>query len=131
LVTVIPGVAAPVLHNSVPAAVVDKLDVPLQLFTTVTTGVAGAVLGAAIPLPDALVQPFTVWVTVYVPALVTVMLGVTAPVLHSSVPAVVVDSVEDPQLSDTVIAGAAGVDLGAAVPLPEGLVQPFAVWVTV
>jgi hypothetical protein len=120
-----------VLHNSVPAAVVDKLDVPLQLLTTVTTGVAGGVLGAAIPLPDALVQPFTVWVTVYVPALVTVILGVTAPVLHNSVPAAVVDNVEDPQLSDMVTAGAAGVDLGAAVPLPDALVQPFTDWVTV
>ena len=57
------GVAAPVLHSSVPAAVVDKVDDP-QLSDTVTEGVAGAVLGAAVPLPDELVQPLTVWVTV-------------------------------------------------------------------
>ena len=130
LVTVMLGVAAPVLHSKVPAAVVDKVDDP-QSLTTVTTGAAGVVFGAAVPLPDALVQPLTVWVTVYVPALVTVMLGVTAPVLHSSVPAAVVDNVDDPQLSATVTAGVAGVDLGAAVPLPDALVQPFTVWVTV
>jgi hypothetical protein len=57
------GVDAPVLHCSVPAAVVDKTDDP-QLFATVTTGAAGVVLGAAVPLPDGLVQPLTVVVTV-------------------------------------------------------------------
>jgi hypothetical protein len=124
-------VAAPVLHCSVPAAVVDKVEVPLQLLTTVTTGAEGIDTGAAVPLPDALVQPLTVWVTVYAPALLTVMLGVAAPVLHSSVPAAVVDKVDEPQLFETVTAGVAGVDLGAAVPLPDPLVQPFTVWVTV
>ena len=105
---------------------------PLQLFTTVTAGVAGTDLGAAIPLPDALVQPFTVWVTVYAPASVTIMLGVASPVLHSNVPAVVVDRVDVPlQLLTTVTTGVAGVVLGAAVPLPEALVQPLTVWVTV
>jgi hypothetical protein len=59
------------------------------------------------------------------------MLEVEAPVLHSSVPAAVVDKVDEPQLSDTVTAGADGVVLGAAVPLPDPLVQPFTVWVTV
>jgi hypothetical protein len=33
-----------VLHNNVPEAVVDKVDVPSQLFTTFTEGVAGVVL---------------------------------------------------------------------------------------
>jgi hypothetical protein len=33
-----------VLHNNVPDAVVDNVDVPLQLFTTLTIGVAGVVL---------------------------------------------------------------------------------------
>lgn len=32
---------AVVLHNNVPDVVVDKVDVPLQLFTTFTVGVAG------------------------------------------------------------------------------------------
>lgn len=41
----------PVLHNKLPAAVVDKVDVPLQLFTTFTIGVAIAVPGDAVPEP--------------------------------------------------------------------------------
>ena len=56
-------VVAPLLHNRVPVAVVESVDVPLQLFTTVTTGVAGITLGAAVLLPAALVHPFTVVVT--------------------------------------------------------------------
>ena len=52
------------LHNKVPAAVVDKIDVPSQLLTTFPDGVAGLVFGAATPEPAALAQPFTVWVTV-------------------------------------------------------------------
>ena len=51
------------LHSRVPEAVVDNVEVP-QLSTTVTTGAAGVVFGAAVPLPDALVQPSTVCVTV-------------------------------------------------------------------
>jgi hypothetical protein len=63
---VIDEVVAPVLHSKLPpdGAVVDKVEVPLQLFTTVTTGVAGTALGADVPLPGALVHPFTVCVTV-------------------------------------------------------------------
>ena len=49
---------------NVPEAVVDNVDVPLQLFTTFTTGVAGVVFGAAVPEPAALTQPFKVCVTV-------------------------------------------------------------------
>ena len=52
------------LHNNDPEAVVDNVDVPSQLFTTFTVGVAGVVFGAAVPEPSALVQPFTVVVTV-------------------------------------------------------------------
>jgi hypothetical protein len=123
-------VEAPVLHSSVPPAVVDKVDEPSQLLTTVTEGAAGIVLGAAVPLPDALVQPLAVWVTVYVPELLTVMLDVEAPVLHSSVPVAVVDKTDDPQSLTTVTTGVAGMVLGAAVPLPDALVQPLTVWVT-
>ena len=54
---------APVFQSKVPDAVVDKVDDP-QLLTTVTTGVAGVDFGAAVPLPDELSQPSTVWVTV-------------------------------------------------------------------
>ena len=35
-----------------------------QLFTTETEGAGGMVLGAATPVPGALVHPFTDWVTV-------------------------------------------------------------------
>jgi hypothetical protein len=63
VVTVMEAVWAPVLHNKDPVAVVDKTDEP-QLFTTVTTGFAGAAFGAATPAPAALVQPLMVCVTV-------------------------------------------------------------------
>jgi hypothetical protein len=49
-------VVAPLLHSKVPVAVADNVDVP-QLFTTVTTGFAGAVLGADTPLPAKLLHP--------------------------------------------------------------------------
>ena len=55
-------VVAALLHNKLPDAVVLKVELP-QPFTTVTTGVAGAVCGAATPVPAALVQPPTVVVT--------------------------------------------------------------------
>ena len=130
--TVMEAVVAPVLHSSVPVAAVDKVDVLLQLFTTVTTGAAGVVFGAAVPLPGKLVHPFTVVVTVYGPAVLTVIEAVDAPVLHSSVPAATVDKVEVVlQLSTTVTTGVAGVVFGAAVPLPAALVHPFTVVVTV
>ena len=58
-------VVAPVLHNREhPGADVVSLDVPLQLFTTVITGVAGTAFGAATAVATALVQPFTVVVSV-------------------------------------------------------------------
>ena len=57
------AVVAPLLHNKVPVAVVDKTDVP-QLLTTVTTGAVGIAFGAATPEPAALIQPLTVLVTV-------------------------------------------------------------------
>jgi len=61
-VTVMEEVVAPLLHNKDPVAVVESVELP-QLFTTVTTGVAGVVLGAAVLLPGALVHPFAVTVT--------------------------------------------------------------------
>ena len=57
-------VVAPVLHINVPDAVVDNVDVPLQLLTTFTVGVAGVVFGEAVPEPASLAQPSTVCVTV-------------------------------------------------------------------
>src|SRR5262249_28454360 len=98
-------------------------------------GCAGAVFGAAVPLPAVEVHPFTVCVTVYVPAVLTVIVGVVAPLLHSIVapPAIpVAVSVDVPsQLSTTVTPGCAGAVFGAAVPLPAVDVHPFTVCVTV
>ena len=56
---------APVLHNNEPVTpVAVNTELP-QLFTTFTTGVATEEFnGAAVPLPDVLVQPFNVCVTV-------------------------------------------------------------------
>lgn len=59
----IEGVFAPLLHNNVPIAVVDSVELP-QLFSTVTTGVSGITTGEDVPLPTALVHPFSVAVTV-------------------------------------------------------------------
>lgn len=115
----------PVLHSKLPPAVVDSVDVLLQLSTTVTSGVAGAAFGAAVPAPDVLVQPLTVWVTVYVPAALTIIGEMLSPVLHKRVPVAVVDKVEVPQLLTTVTSGADGIALGAATPEPATLVQPF------
>jgi len=60
--TVIELVVAPVLHNKLPVAVVDNVDVP-QLLVTVTTGAAGVAFGAEIPVPSALLHPSTVLFT--------------------------------------------------------------------
>ena len=111
MVTVIEAVLAPLLHKIVPPVGIDKVELP-QLLTTVTTGVAGVATGAAMPEPAALVQPLTVLVTVYVPAVVTVIEAVVAPVLHNIVPPVGIDNVELPQLFTTVTTGAAGAAFG-------------------
>ena len=56
--------AAPVLHNKGPLYPdVDNTELP-QLFTTVTLSVDGIAFGAATPLREGLVHPFTVCVTV-------------------------------------------------------------------
>jgi hypothetical protein len=49
-------------------------------------------------------------------------------VLQSNVPVKpLAVNTEFPQLSTTLTVGADGIALGAAVPLPDGLVQPFTV----
>jgi hypothetical protein len=131
LVTVIEEVVAPLLHNNDPVAVVDKTEFP-QLFVTVTAGAEGVDFGAAIPLPNALAQPFTVVLTVYVPAVLTVIVEVVALLLHNNDPVAVVDSTDVLlQLSTTVTTGVAGTAFGAEIPLPDALVQPLTVVVTV
>ena len=123
---------SPVFHNNEPEALVDKVDVPLQLFTTVITGVAGADLGAAVAVAGILLHPSTVAITVYAPAVVTVISAVASFVLHRKEPIPVAVNVEVPlQLLATNIPGIAGVDLGAAMPDPVPLVHPFIVDVTV
>ena len=79
-------------------------------FMVTGTGAGGVVFGAAVPLPGKLVQPFTVIVTVYDPAELTVIDDVATPVLHNNVPVAAVDKVEVPsQLSVTVTTGDGGV----------------------
>ena len=41
-------VVSVVLHNNVPDAAVDKVEVPLQLFTTLTEGISGTALTVAV-----------------------------------------------------------------------------------
>ena len=77
---------APLLHNKEPVNdVAVNIELP-QLFTTVTTGADGIAFGAATPLPEGLVHPFTVCVTEYVPAVGTVIDEVVAPLLHNKEP---------------------------------------------
>jgi hypothetical protein len=121
--------AAPVLHASVPGASVESTEFP-QLLTTVITGVAGIAFGAAVMVAAGLVHPFTDCVTVYDPAVFTVMDDVVAPVLHTRLLPVAV-SVVVPQLSAADTAGAAGVAFGAAVMVAAALVHPFTDCVTV
>ena len=97
---------SPVLHNRLPTELVESVEVPLQLSTTDTTGVVGVDLGLAVPLPASLLQPFTVVVTVYIPAVFTVIVEVVSPVLHNRLPDALVDKVDVPlQLSCTVTTG--------------------------
>jgi hypothetical protein len=104
---VIDEVVAPLLHNNVPVAFVLNTDVP-QLFTTVTTGVDGMAVGAAVADPAKLVHPLTVEVTLNVPA-GTVIEEVVAPLLHNNVPVAFVLKTDVPQLSETVTTGVAGI----------------------
>ena len=126
------GVVAPLLHDNEPVNP-DAVNTELpQLLITATVGTATVPVGAAVPLPAALVQPFTVCVTVYVAAVLTVIDAAVDPLLHNNVPEKA-DAVntELPQLLATVIVGATGVAFGAAVALRVALVHPFNVCVTV
>jgi hypothetical protein len=91
-------------------------------------------LGAAVaPAEGLLVQPFTICVTVYVPA-DTVIGLIVWPVFHENEApgSPIAVNKEVPQLSATDIPGAEGIDFGAAGAIAEELlVQPFTVWVTV
>ena len=49
MLTLIDGVDTPVLHNNAPVAVVESVEVPSQLFTTLIVGVDGS--GATVNIP--------------------------------------------------------------------------------
>lgn len=55
---------SPLLHSRLPVALIESVDVPLQLSCTETSGTEGVVFGFAVPLPASLLQPFTDAVTV-------------------------------------------------------------------
>lgn len=76
---------------------------------------AGIALGAATPLAAGLAQPLTVRVTVYVPAVVTVIELVVAPVLHNNEPVPVAVNTELPQLLVTETVGDEGTELTVSV----------------
>jgi hypothetical protein len=62
LVTVIADVVAPVLHDKVPPAVVDNIELP-QLLLADIVGVVGTDRGDAVAVPYGLVHPLRVCVT--------------------------------------------------------------------
>ena len=121
-------VVAPLLHNNEPvksAAVNTELP---QLFTTLTVGAVGISLGVELPLPAGLTHPFTVCLTVYDAAVVTVIDEAVAPLLHNNEPVKsAAVNTELPQLFTTLTVGADGIVLGADIPLPDELTQPFTV----
>jgi hypothetical protein len=109
-VTVIEVVVALLLHNNGPVKLpAVNTELP-QLLTTDTAGAVGTAKGADDPLPVALIHPFSVCVTVYAAAFVTVMDVVVALLLHNNdpvkLPAV---NTELPQLLTTDTVGAAGI----------------------
>lgn len=62
-VTVMEAAVEPLLQRIVPPAGIDNVELP-QLLATVMTGVAGVAFGAAVAEATALIQPFTVLLTV-------------------------------------------------------------------
>ena len=98
-----------------------------QSLVTLTEGVSGVVFGAATPEPAAEVQPFAVCVTVYVPAVETVIGEVVSVVLHNRVPVAVVLRVLVPlQLFTTVTVGVEGNEVTVTVALPSVPQHPSA-----
>jgi hypothetical protein len=104
-----------------------KTELP-QLLVTDTVGAFGADNGADVPLPVVLVHPLIVCVTVYVAALLTVIVVELAPLLHNNAPVkLLAVKSELPHELTTDTVGADGIDFGAEAPEPVGLVHPFTV----
>ena len=74
------------LHNNDPVKLLAVSNELPQLLEVDKEGCVGVDLGAVVPLPAALVQPFTDCVTVYVLAIFIVIAAVVAAVLHNNVP---------------------------------------------
>ena len=130
--TVIAEVVAPLLHNNEPVNP-DAVNTELpQLLATLTDGATGVVFGEAVTLLAILVHPFTVWVTVYIPGLFTVIDAVVSVVLHNNDPAKFdAVKVELSQLFATSTVGASGIIFGAAMALAGALPHPLTIWVNV
>ena len=79
-------------------------------------GANGNAFGAAMEEPYELAQPFTVVFTLYIPAELTVIDGVIAPVDHNKAPGTVVDNIELEQLFTTFTKGVAGALLANSEP---------------
>ena len=135
VITVVPilyttvGAGGPVTVTFCPketvAAQVFVAAVPLRLVAVTT----GTLFGVATAELCPLAQPALLLLTVYVPAAVTVIEVVVAPVLHRIDPPGATESVELPQLLTTVTMGC--VPSSEATPDPGALVHPFTVRVTV
>ena len=115
------------LHNKVPVKLpAVNVEFP-QLLVTETDGAVKIVFGAAVAEATLLIHPLAVvCVTVYDPAVDTVIAAVVAELLHNKDPVkpLAVSTVL-PQLSETVIEGVAGTTLGFAAAEPLGLLHPL------
>ena len=132
VVVVMELAVSPVLHKIDPVTPVAVNSELPQLLLTDIPGADGIGIGAAVPFATGLEQPSTVWLTVYVPAIVTVIEVDVSPVLHKIDPVTpVAGNIGLPQLFATSTPGASTVVVkGAATPLPAALVHPLIVWVT-
>ena len=130
-----PGTAARLQANVAPGVALVAIYVnafPLVAVADKLLDNTGIELGAAEPLPAWLVQPSSVCVTVYVPAVVVVIDDSVPPLFHNNVPVKpLAVNTELPQLLITDTPGATGIAFGAAKVLAEGLVQPSMVCDTV
>jgi hypothetical protein len=96
-----------------PEPTADKVENP-HSSTDDTEGAEGIISGSATTFAIALVHPFTVWVTVYVPVAVTEIETPVAPVDHDKFDPEAAKT-ELPQLFVTVTTGVEGIELTAIV----------------